>query len=254
MKGITAREQRSAPTYFTLKSSIKSSSTTVSIGPVAVAEPPGADPLLTRMCRPPSCCAASATMRSTCSLLVTSAASGTMRRFVSAASSRAVALQIRLVPGHDRHIGPFASQFPRNGFTGCPDRHASYDRMLAVQSEVHGTLSRWRRRPAILLHYGSLFFLREASASIARRRTIVWDLPLMPPAGRRRSEPYGARPIVKPLSRGHRPKPPDSTRPGPAPRPAGKSPTTSAKLRRRRLRRLPGRPRRRIQIEAHCGV
>src|SRR6266404_5204131 len=33
------------------------------------------------MCRPPSCCAASATMRSTCSLRVTSAARGTMRRF-----------------------------------------------------------------------------------------------------------------------------------------------------------------------------
>src|SRR5438132_9814736 len=43
MKGMTAREQRSAPTYFTLKSSIKSSSMTVSIGPVAVVEPPGAD-------------------------------------------------------------------------------------------------------------------------------------------------------------------------------------------------------------------
>src|SRR5437764_1114645 len=91
MNGMTAREQRSAPTYLTLKSSIKSSSMTVSIGPVAVAEPPGADPLFTRICRPPSCCAASATMRSTCSLLVTSAARGTMRRFVSAANSRAVA-------------------------------------------------------------------------------------------------------------------------------------------------------------------
>src|SRR5580704_12795786 len=91
MNGMTAREQRSAPTYFVLKSCSKSSSMTVSIGPVAVAEPPGADPLFTRMCRPPNCCAASATMRSTCSLLVTSAASGTMRRFVSADSSRAVA-------------------------------------------------------------------------------------------------------------------------------------------------------------------
>src|SRR5262249_41222612 len=63
----------------------------VSMGPVALAEPPGADPLLTRMCSPPSCRAASATVRSTCSLLVTSAASGTTRRFVSCASSRAVA-------------------------------------------------------------------------------------------------------------------------------------------------------------------
>ena len=55
MNGMTAREQRSAPTYFTLKSSSRSSSTTVSIGPVAVAEPPGAEPLLTRMCTPPNC-------------------------------------------------------------------------------------------------------------------------------------------------------------------------------------------------------
>src|SRR5712672_1312562 len=97
MKGMTAREQRSAPTYFTLKSCSKSSSMTVSIGPVAVVEPPGADPLLTRMCRPPSCCAASATMRSTCALLVTSAARGTMRRFVSAANSRAVASRSALL-------------------------------------------------------------------------------------------------------------------------------------------------------------
>src|SRR6266513_1275666 len=52
---------------------------------------PGADPLLTRMCTPPTCCAASAIIRSTCSLLVTLAARGTIRRFVSAASSRAVA-------------------------------------------------------------------------------------------------------------------------------------------------------------------
>src|SRR3954471_9562631 len=62
MNGMMARAQRSAPTYLTLKSSIKSSSMTVSTGPVAVAEPPGADPLLTRMCRPPSCSAASATL------------------------------------------------------------------------------------------------------------------------------------------------------------------------------------------------
>jgi hypothetical protein len=35
MKGMTAPEQRSAPTYFTLKSCSRSSSMTVSIGPVA---------------------------------------------------------------------------------------------------------------------------------------------------------------------------------------------------------------------------
>src|SRR4051794_1507556 len=51
----------------------------------------GRGPAVTRMCMPPSCCAASATIRSTCSLLVTSAARGTMRRFVSAANCRAVA-------------------------------------------------------------------------------------------------------------------------------------------------------------------
>jgi hypothetical protein len=37
---MAARAQRSAPTYFTLKSCSKSSSTTVSMGPVAVPRPP----------------------------------------------------------------------------------------------------------------------------------------------------------------------------------------------------------------------
>src|SRR6516162_10800930 len=144
MKGMTAREQRSTPTYFTLKSCIKSSSMTVSIGPVAVAEPPGADPLFTRMCRPPSCCAASATMRFTCSLLVTSAARGTMRRFVGGSQLPRRRLQIPLVPRYDRHIDPFASEFPRNGFANAPTA-AGHDRIFALQSEVHSTPSPWRR-------------------------------------------------------------------------------------------------------------
>ena len=49
-------------------------------------------------------------------------------------------LQIRLVPRHDRHIGPLASQFPRDGFADTPTA-AGYDRMLALQSEIHGILS-----------------------------------------------------------------------------------------------------------------
>jgi hypothetical protein len=53
-------------------------------------------------------------------------------------------LQIHLVPGYDRHIGPFASQFPRDGFANAPTT-ASHDRMLVLQSEVHGTLSPWQR-------------------------------------------------------------------------------------------------------------
>src|ERR1700730_14841353 len=170
MKGMTAREQRSAPTYFVLKSCSKSSSTTVSIGPVAVAEPPGADPLLTRMCRPPSCCAASATMRSTCSLLVTSAARGTMRRFVSAASSRAVASRSPLFRATIPPPPPLGSQFPRNGFANAPTA-ASHDRMLALQSEVHGTLSPCCVT-AILTLLSELFSLREPGAGVARRRTM----------------------------------------------------------------------------------
>ena len=47
---------------------------------VAVAEPPGAAPLLTRMCTPPSCAAAWATISSTCARLVTSVTRGTIRR------------------------------------------------------------------------------------------------------------------------------------------------------------------------------
>ena len=67
------------------------------MGPVAVAEPPGGEPLFTRMWRPPSCAAAWATMASTCALLVTSAASGITRRPVSAASSFAAASSVSLV-------------------------------------------------------------------------------------------------------------------------------------------------------------
>ena len=42
-------------------------------------------------------------------------------------------LQIPLVPRHDRHIDPFASQFPRNDFADAPTA-ASHDRMLALQT------------------------------------------------------------------------------------------------------------------------
>src|SRR6266571_58024 len=94
---MMARAQRNAPTYLTLKSCRRSSSTTVSMGPVAVAEPPGGEPLFTRMCRPPSCVAAWATMASTCARLVTSATSGMTRRLVSAASSRAAASSVSFV-------------------------------------------------------------------------------------------------------------------------------------------------------------
>src|SRR6266446_5029450 len=198
MKGMTARDQRSAPTYFVLKSCSKSSSMTVSIGPVAVAEPPGADPLLTRMCRPPSCCAASATMRSTCSLLVTSAARGTTRRFVAAASSRAVASKSPLVPRHDRHIDPFASQFPRNGLANSPTA-ASHDRMLALQSEVHGTLFPWRRDRDDLLLHCSLFSLREPGArGGCQTRGDAWNVTTGLRQSRRPSAIHRAHPIPFP--------------------------------------------------------
>jgi aldose 1-epimerase len=38
------------------------------------------------------------------------------------------------------HIGPFASQFPRDGFADAPAT-ASHDRMLVLQSKIHGILS-----------------------------------------------------------------------------------------------------------------
>src|SRR5262249_54827778 len=62
-------------------------STTDSMGPVALGEPPGGEPLLTRMCTPPSCDAACAISASTCALLVTSHGSAITRRFVAAAIS-----------------------------------------------------------------------------------------------------------------------------------------------------------------------
>ena len=95
------------------------------------------------MCRPPSCRAASATMRSTCSLLVTSAATGTMRRFVAAASSRAVASRSPLFRATIATSTPSRANSRANGFADAPTA-TSHDRMLALQSEVHGTLSPWR--------------------------------------------------------------------------------------------------------------
>src|SRR5262249_34565540 len=47
-------------------------------------------------------------------------------------------LQIFLVARHDHDIGPFASQFPRDGFADTPTT-AGHDGMLVVQSEVHST-------------------------------------------------------------------------------------------------------------------
>jgi hypothetical protein len=53
-------------------------------------------------------------------------------------------LQSLLVARYDRHIDAFARQFPRDGFADAPTA-AGHDRMLALQSEVHGFLSPWRR-------------------------------------------------------------------------------------------------------------
>ena len=52
-------------------------------------------------------------------------------------------LESLLVARHDRHIDAFARQFPRDGFADAPAA-AGHDRMLALQSEVHGILSPWR--------------------------------------------------------------------------------------------------------------
>ena len=88
---MAARAQRSAPTYFTLKSCSRSSSTIVSMGPVAVAEPPGGRAAVHQDVQPAELGRGLGHHASTCALLVTSAASGMMRRPVSVASSRAVA-------------------------------------------------------------------------------------------------------------------------------------------------------------------
>ena len=148
---------------------------TVSIGPVAVAEPPGADPLLTRMCRPPSCCAASATMRSTCSLLVTSAARGTMRRFVSAASSRAVASRSALFRATIATSTPsransraMALPMPRLppvtiACLPCNPRSMAFSPLVGVT--------------AILLLHCSLFSLREPGARVLPDAGDAWNVP-----------------------------------------------------------------------------
>ena len=89
-RGIAARAQRRAPMYLTLKSSRKSSSTIVSIRPVAVGEPPGREPLLMSICSPPSSRAAAPTAASTRSRSVTSQGMGNTRRPVAVEISLAV--------------------------------------------------------------------------------------------------------------------------------------------------------------------
>src|SRR6266404_472646 len=185
MKGMTAREQRSAPTYFVLKSCSKSSSTTVSIGPVAVGEPPGADPLLTRMCRPPSCCVASATMRSTCSLLVTSAARGTTRRFVSAASSRAVAsrsplFRATIATSTPSRVNSRAMALPMPRLPPVTIACLSCNPRSMALSPLGGVT-------AILLLHCSLSSLREPGASVASTGRCIerdYSTPAEPPPER----------------------------------------------------------------------
>jgi hypothetical protein len=59
-------------------------------------------------------------------------------RFGSQLSCRR--LESLLVPRHDRDIDAFPGQFPRNGFADAP-APASHDRMLALQSQIHGISS-----------------------------------------------------------------------------------------------------------------
>ena len=136
---MAARAQRSAPTYFTLKSCRRSSSTTVSIGPVADAEPPGGEPLLTRMCSPPSRSAAWATVASTCSLLVTSAASGMIAARLALQLARD-GLEAVLRPGDDRDVDTFARQLERDGLADA-ETAAGHERTLALQSKIHRVTS-----------------------------------------------------------------------------------------------------------------
>src|SRR6516225_9363885 len=89
-------------------------------------------------------------------------------------------LQIRLGARHDRHIDPFASQFPRNGLADAATA-ASHDRMLALQSEVHGSLS-FKEVTAIFLLHRSLFSLRKPGARVLPDRGDVWNV--RDPSGR----------------------------------------------------------------------
>ena len=173
MNGMTAREQRSAPTYFTLKSCSKSSSMTVSNGPVAVAEPPGADPLLTRMCRPPSCCAASATMRSTGSLLVKSAAAercaGSSRQPAPAPTPPDPLFRATIATSTPSRANArqWLCQFP-----GCrrSRSHAAFSPRSMGLSQLGGVT-------AISWLHCSLFSLREPGARGCQTQDDVWNVP-----------------------------------------------------------------------------
>src|SRR5205823_277781 len=109
-------------------------------------------------------------------------------------------LQIHLVPRHDRHIGPFAGQFPRDGLANAPTA-AGHDRMLVLQSEVHGILSPWRRDQILLPHY-SLFSLRKPGARMLPDAGDAGTA-YMPPAQRPPSE-HGYMRRIPSQSRGWR--------------------------------------------------
>ena len=144
---------------------------TVSIGPVAVVEPPGAGPAVdqdvhaTQLLR---------RIGDHAVHLFLAGDIGCERHDAPVCLGSQLPrrrLQIRLVPRYDRHIGPFASEFPRDGFANAPTT-ASHDRMLVLQSEVHGIISLVRVTAILLLHC-LWFFLRDPGARVfARRRTV----------------------------------------------------------------------------------
>src|SRR5215472_16326303 len=74
-------------------------------------------------------------------------------------------LQIPLGARHDRDINPFASQFPRNGLPNAAAA-AGHDRMLVLQSEVHGILSLVGVSSIFWIHR-LLFSLKEPGARVA---------------------------------------------------------------------------------------
>jgi hypothetical protein len=135
---MTARQQRSAPTYFTLKSCSKSSSTIVSIGPCggrAARRRPAVDQNVQPAelaCR----------LRDRALHLLFAGDIGGKGNDAPVRLMRQLPrrrLQVGLVARHDRHIHALARQFPRNGLADAPAA-AGHDRVLALQSKVHGNL------------------------------------------------------------------------------------------------------------------
>ncbi len=126
---------------------------------------PRADPLLTMMCRPPSCSAASATMRSTCSLLVTSPCEGNDAPVCLGSQLPPVASRSALFAPRSPHL-PLREPIHARSLCRCPRLPPSHDPCLSCKprSMAFSPLS---ERPRFWCSPGLIVLFERTRARVA---------------------------------------------------------------------------------------